>query len=785
MYLLLHLIAYEIELYLRSKTFWLIAILIVIVLAFFPSLDFLLIQYMVISVLTRDKQSDFTGILASMPHQTVKLYLARALAVFLLLLGLWPFMLFTVGFLPGMEPAEWVLNPQLLAFLTLKYIVICMISIGFVFLIGLTTRSSWYLYPVITVCWAIGAFVAGNLSHFPSWTPFFFLGSGIERLMAPSTAVGYFPYQALMPWLAAAYILTAVVFLVAGIVYRAFKWKEPVLRLKWLLTLGLIWVMVCLFTGNTLYSDLKSREKGFRLGLQEVERAERDPIKTEMARVADPKLESYRLAVKLRTAAHFLEGTAIVKLNLADSPESIQFTLRNYFRVKTVRKAVRGEKLEWRHEGSLLTVFIPERYRRESTLTLEITYLGQVWEWFPLSSAYQNGPINFISPQFSLLRSGYAWYPVPGVHPLYRRKYYTTPWHHSPETTLLAEYVSHPPAVFELTVDLDNANMAVSNLEYMEMESLTGKYQRRYHFSSLNGRDVFLMVGPYHYEKRTFPKDRNGFAEVYCYHQHRKRITKVMESLTTAYLFYENLFQSNCSVDSCAGQSGKICTVVEIPPFAFLNNGEGSLTLTDTVLVTEELFETVTWHWAIFSKMQANKRDMAVLQRWWPEEITTHSNGWLQDGDITKGVLLYLYTMYMEKIRSGGFHERVKENLFSGQGATDVEYCLPSFTGGPIVRDIFMTLDMIRTSKFDDPAIRKIVNRLYQVYVYKGNVNLTEFTKAIEAVISSSDLQSERIYEIRQRLKSIAKHVDNPETQRLMHKLSMINYTFRPEDWLP
>ncbi|HBE79906.1 MAG TPA: hypothetical protein DDW65_19325, partial [Firmicutes bacterium] len=175
---LLQLTAYEIQLYLRSKTFWLIAMLIVMVVAFFPSLDLLLIEFMVVSVVTRDKQSGFTGILASMPHQTANLYLSRALATFLLLLGLWPFMVLTVGFLPGMEPAEWLLNTQDLALLTLKYIVICTAAIGFVFLIGLTTCHSWRLYLIISVFWAAGFFVASNLSHFPSWTAFFILGSG-------------------------------------------------------------------------------------------------------------------------------------------------------------------------------------------------------------------------------------------------------------------------------------------------------------------------------------------------------------------------------------------------------------------------------------------------------------------------------------------------------------------------------------------------------------------------------------------------------------------------------
>lgn len=50
-----------------------------------------------------------------------------------------------------------------------------------------------------------------------------------------------------------------------------------------------------------------------RLDLQETEKLEMVAVKTKMAHATTPKLESYRLAIKLRTAAHFLEGMAIIK----------------------------------------------------------------------------------------------------------------------------------------------------------------------------------------------------------------------------------------------------------------------------------------------------------------------------------------------------------------------------------------------------------------------------------------------------------------------------------------
>jgi ABC-type transport system involved in multi-copper enzyme maturation permease subunit len=116
---ILWLTAYEIRLYLRSKTFWLIGALIVVAI-FIPLFELLLIQFMVIGIVTRDESSGFSGIIASLPHHTSQLYLARALAAFCLLLGFWPFIVLTVGFLPGMQLAEWLCSGQNLVFLTLK-----------------------------------------------------------------------------------------------------------------------------------------------------------------------------------------------------------------------------------------------------------------------------------------------------------------------------------------------------------------------------------------------------------------------------------------------------------------------------------------------------------------------------------------------------------------------------------------------------------------------------------------------------------------------------------------
>lgn len=196
-----YLTIHEIKINLRNKTFWLLGAFIMAAM-FLPFLVFLLIQFMVISIVTRDESSDFSGILVSLPYRTVNLLLARVLSAFCLLLGLWPFMLLTAGFLPGMTPAEWLFNAGHLVFLTLKYIAVCMLAMGTVFLAGLITPNAWRLYLPIFFCWVIGGPLYHNLSVSSPWSELFTFGRGVIRLTAPSAAVGYFPQQNWLPWVA-------------------------------------------------------------------------------------------------------------------------------------------------------------------------------------------------------------------------------------------------------------------------------------------------------------------------------------------------------------------------------------------------------------------------------------------------------------------------------------------------------------------------------------------------------------------------------------------------------
>jgi hypothetical protein len=773
----------EIRLYLRSKTFWLIGTLIVLAM-FLPILALFLIQYMAIIAVTRDESSGFYEIFASLSYDTFQIYLARYLAVLCLLLGLWPLIVLTIGFLPGMTPADWLFNGEYFTFLTLKYIIICMAAVGSVFLAGLLTHRRWRLCLIAAACWAIGDFFSSHLLTFPSWSTFFAFGHGVMRLMAPSAAVGYFPQQDLILRFALIQAALAVLFLVFAVAIEKIKRRERILQSKLLLLLVLIIVIVFSFACPIAGRELNTRESGFQLAVQEVKGPEILAVKTGLA--TTPVMESYKLAIKLRTKAHYLEGRATIGLDMADQTEVIVCTLRNYFKVETVTETNRGDTLKWQREGSHLAVYIPESYRYNRKLTLEIFYSGQVWEWFTDPFACPNGPLNFVATQFSLLRSGYGWYPIPGYYPLYTREYYTTPWHRSPEITLLANRIAHPAVLFDLTVDLDNNDTVVSNLEQSGTEPLRGEYKKRFHFKSLHGRDVFLITGPYHYEKRTFRK-YGDFIEAYSYRQHQNRITKALNSIAAPYLFYEDLFQTDRLANPKTARYGKVCTVVEMPPFSFLS-GEGcfdeSLTLTDTVLISEELFPTETWRLAAIAFMQANKLDLAVLQRWWQEDVRVESN---RNGNIVEGVMLYGYILYMEKTQGRAFYRQIKENVSSGKRveAGNESFLLPFFTGGPVIRDVFMILDAIRTPEYGDPAIKQIMRQLYQVYVSKGTIGPAEFVKVVKTAVMDANWPPAKTDEIRNQLENIVKDMHVIATRKLKPASNITIYTFRPEDWLP
>lgn len=759
---LLQLTAYEIRLYLRSKTFWLMGGLVILTVIAL-SISVLLLQYIVINIITRDQRSGFSKILTALPHNTVILFAARVLAVFLLLLGICLVRVIVVGILSG-GATDWLANGSHFALLILKYIVTCMTSIGIVFLASLVTQRPWKLYLMVSIWWIMNTIVANYPSYLPSWSKLFLFGYGIMVPGIPSVVVGYFLQQDLLLGFAAFQLPIAILFIILATTRQMARRGERFLQSKIMIVLILLSIVTSSIAGVSIWKEFDRRESQFSLALRETPGSEAAIAQT--ASEATLELEDYQLDVKLRTAAHYLEGTATIKVKLVDCPSNIlYFTLRNCFAVEDVMAGDRGEGLEWWREGSRLAVRLPTRYRQGDSLILSIVYSGQVWEWFNGSSARPNGSVNFVDTSLSLLRSGHAWYPVPGDHPLYTRKYYAKQKIGLPDSTLWAKRALHQPVPFALTVDIDNDSTVASNLEQIGVETLTGDYKQRYRFGALQGRDVFLMTGPYHHEKRHF-SGRDDFVEVYSYHEHQSNIDKVVNGLETEYLFYEDMFKPKDLDNFSIHPQGKTCTVVEIP-FKFVSDWEGDadITLVNTVLVNDEDFQS-SLHWlaAIYgvTDAQVSGRDVAILRCWGQDGSVSGYDG---EGDIIDGLGLYLHTLYTEKTQGHVYYEQLKQQLLVEDGK-DIGN-IPSMIKGPVVRDVFMVLDVIRTSDLNNLYIKRIMHENYQIYARKNHIDSTDFVKIVEAVLSGMDCSPERSDEIHRRLESITQRTNDPEHQKI------------------
>ena len=747
---LFQLTAYEIKYGLRSKALWLLGVLAIITMEL-PIVGLLLLLFFIVRAITRDEAAGFSLVISSLPHSTAILFLARALAVLSLLLGLWPFMLVVIGFFPQMAPARWLFDGTQFTWLTVKYIVTCLTVVGFVFFAGAVTRFSTRLYFITGFCWFAGWCFASNLADFPFWARMLLFGHGeLLPTTAPAALTGYFLQQEMLPQFAVYQAGIALLLIVLAAGRQMARRKECILRSKLLIALGLTAIIAASTAGFSLWQELNNREKEFRLAMEE-------PVTVQTAPGIQAELQDYDLVVNLKTAAHHFAGTAVLKLKLVDRPSDVLcFTLRHCFAVEDVFKTGSGRCLDWQRDGSRLTVHVPEGYLPGDELNVTIVYSGQVWEWANGNSTRPDGPVIFLDPSYSLLRSGYAWYPVPGDTPLYTRKYFLNKPKLGPEFTLWGKRIYHPAVPFALTVNIDTDNTVVSNLDQTDVTLLSGEYKRRYRFTSLQGRDVFVIAGPYHYEKRKFP-GRKDYAAVYCYPQDKDKLDKVMNRLMPQYTFYAEMLQG-WQPESQA----KTCTVVEVPHELMFSD----VTLTDTILVNDTEFESFMERWMeIFGTTDLTDavHSTDALQYWGQDAVV---NGYSK-GNIIDGMGCYLQTLYLEKTRGPVYYEQVKQALLIEERDNRGRTLLFS---GPVVRDVFMVLDAIRTSELGDSAIQQIMRELYQVGTRKRTIDPADFSRAVKAVLAETNWPQARYDEINWRLESIKANITSPDSEKLSWK---------------
>jgi hypothetical protein len=324
-----------------------------------------------------------------------------------------------------------------------------------------------------------------------------------------------------------------------------------------------------------------------------------------------------------------------------------------------------------------------------------------------------------------------------------------------------------------MTVDIDTDNMVATNLEQIGKESLSGEYKERFCFHAEKGHDLFLLTGPYEHNMVNTP---SGKISVYSYPQSRPQLAGVIDSLSKLYTTYDKLLQK-----IAAGP--EMYTLVEIPPFLLFSDcGHPlkNLTLTDTIVLSENYF--TTRHTLDFlNQIQDNKRDIAVLQRWWQEDLTEDLNTekW-GNGKLTNSISYYLYILGLEKTRAPESYLDARQNVINGQKELLYDFCMPSLPISPMTREVFLVLDTLRT-ELGDQALKKVLRPLYRLYKTQGTLEADQFSQAIALVLP--DIPPEKQAEIQEHLKNIASLSSTPSA--IKASVSQTEFSFDMEEYLP
>ncbi|HYH04362.1 MAG TPA: hypothetical protein VEC37_14825 [Bacillota bacterium] len=758
----------EIKLTLRSKIFWFLSALVVLF-SFLSSFLLLFQQLMVVIALKRDRRVGLAEMLNAVPYDPVKLYLARALAMLCLLAVLFPFIILTATQWSGIGAAEWLNNGKQILSLFIKYLTTAAFSIGVVFLAGTVSRRPGRVDLIIWLGWILGLIFGSSLTSFPAWAALFSLGHGVMLFYAPSAVMGYGPQQELLLAFVGFQSALALLFILGAAARSMHQRGESFHSSRLGFSLAVAGVVLGIIAGVTACWKLERREVAMSGTFANA------TLPIVLQKQVTPTLEAYQLDLQLQTAAQHLTAKAIIKLKLPRPGSGlIAFTLRPYFTVRQVVLEGQNFPLQWRRNGPHLLVEIPEKYRNQQSPAVRIDYAGRVWEWFPGRLQRPIGPVNYISDSFALLRSGYAWYPVPGTAVLYSEEKYLNPWNRTSQTIRWGKPVNHAAVPFELSVQIDNDNTVVSNLKPVEVEALSGKYRKKYRFCSLQGRNVYLIAGPYLHQTKNFPKTPTGI-EVYCFRKHSREVNRMVRGLVKPYRFY---------ADWCAS-SGEV-NLVEIPAFFFHTEdgcGIKELTLTDTVLINENYFREDRGGLPIVTQLRNNKHDLDVLQRWWQEDFTR--DRWNQNGSIVEGITLYLYIRCAETTRGLRILEKVKQNLVDGKTTNFEDFNLPFVTGGPVVREVFLILEGLRNDDLGDSAVKRVVRQLYQVYRQHHTVSSREFAAAVTAVMEDTPLPPEQAIKIRDSLNRIIREVRNPKNRQITTRFNLTIFPFNLTEWLP
>jgi hypothetical protein len=181
-------------------------------------------------------------------------------------------------------------------------------------------------------------------------------------------------------------------------------------------------------------------------------------------------------------------------------------------------------------------------------------------------------------------------------------------------------------------------------------------------------------------------------------------ITLVQDRTT----FYENLIPRS---------NKQYLNVVEVPQFLLDSWLEETaerkkLGLKNAILVSEYFLKLLPNEDTSEKKLQMLYFEEAVLSLWWPAFDTS------DPGNISAGMLSYMYTLYKENLLGKAYYEDVKQfwlqykpvpNLVAGEDGDRIQ------AGGDnlVVKEIFLILDDIRQSELGDEGVQYFMQKIH------------------------------------------------------------------------
>ncbi|SFL54794.1 ABC transporter permease [Pelosinus propionicus] len=654
-----------------------------------------------IGMIARDWRSGTAEIVNTLPCKDWELLLGRAVSNFLLLglLGMQMFLVMATMALfvfPTSTPFF-----DLLWNYWLNYFLISINSICVTLFIETICRSSIFLTTLITAFYLILISIldGDHNTLLPYWLPPINLAYNVAATEVPSQLTERFPKNGFIPMVLCQQLgLSAMLFLVSYYFYS----KQRSLGKLALSTILLVTAALAVFLSGSipLVLEYKAREQSYQESFSNAV--------ADAGQVADQsnRLQpvSYVMDIKLKTVPNTADcDVKLVFKNTSDSQvQEIPLTLKHYYTVQHVTDGS-GKELVWERKGDFIAVKLNAPLVAGASMEIALDYSGKVGEWFTDYDAQPRGLINFVTPVMTLLRSGHAWYPVLGKKPVYNIVEYQSRWSNEPTRILSARNVSHPPAAFSITVEIDRDMEVVTGLPLRESIYLAEGTGRKFAFFSSSAQDVFLLAAPY-------VKIADQSTDVTTYYakldeENANTIITLVQDRTT---FYENLIPRANKQD---------LNVVEVPQFLLDSWLEETaerkkLGLKNAILVSEYFFKLLPNEDTSEKKLQMLYFEEAVLSLWWPAFNTS------DPGNISAGMLSYMYTLYKENLLGKTYYEDVKQfwlqykpvpNLVAGENGDRIQ------AGGDnlVVKEIFLILDDIRQSELGDEGVKSFIQKIH------------------------------------------------------------------------